>query len=150
MLFQNDIFDPFTIIFFVFIFTSCLCGPIARALQERRMRQRTLNLHQARAVEQAREGGHFGPSPEIMPSKEDKELQFWEETLLTTKDHARKLEAIAKLGILGIKETGDLLSEYAEHDRNPEILSAIEAALEQIEQRQINRRVPVGSEIEDD
>ncbi len=118
--------DLYSLLLTVFIAIICMCAPLGRWLQERRLRRQNALIQQVR-VEQA---------PLL-----DKNLQLWEEILLTTKDHNQKLDAIAKLGKLGTKDTLDMLSEYAEMDRNPEILAAIEKALELLEQKQIEQRV---------
>ncbi len=142
LMLQNE-WDPYTLIITIFVLASCMCAPIGRALQERRLRrlhaqaqqggfEQDLQNHRLRSGPQARSG---------LESPQDKNLQLWEETLLTSKDRAQKLDAIARLGKLGTKDTLDMLSEYAEVDRDPEILAAIEGALEQLEQRQIERRI---------
>ncbi len=124
---NNETWDPISSIITAIIFAACICGPyIGRWAQNRRVRQGRTQMQQAR-VQQA--------------PMQDKMLQYWEETLLTTKDHAQKLNAIAHLGKVGTKDTLDMLSEYAEVDRDPEILAAIESALQLLEQRQIERRI---------
>ncbi len=127
MILQNDqAWDPYTLLITVFISAICMCAPIGRAIQERRARRLNAQAQQARAVQ----------APQL-----DKNLQSWEEMLLTAKDRGQKLEAIARLGKLGNKDTLDMLSEYAENDRDPEILAAIENALELLEQKAIQRRI---------
>ncbi len=133
--------DVYTLLITLFVFASCMCGPILRATQQRRQRRANIAAQQMRARQGERiEGGAFPTPPESYPGR-DKNLQMWEETLLTTKEHGQKLEAIARLGRLGTKDTLDLLSEYAENDRDPEILAAIEKALEIIERHQMERRI---------
>ncbi len=145
MILQEDVWNAFDIIILLFVLSSCLCAPIARAVQARRMQRANMATQQMRANQGLEEDyvrtPHLGGVTSEIPAVQDKNLQLWEEMLLTTKDHGQKLDAIAKLGRLGTKETLDMLSEYAENDRDPEILAAIESALEQIEQRQIERRI---------
>ncbi len=125
MLLEQENWDPFSSIVTILLLAACLGAPIIRALQERR--QRRLN-----ALTQT----HAETDP-----LQDRNLQLWEETLLTASDHNVRLEAIARLGKIGTKDTLDMLSEYAETDRDPEILAAIETALENLEQKQIERRI---------
>ncbi|OLS12861.1 MAG: hypothetical protein RBG13Loki_3496 [Promethearchaeota archaeon CR_4] len=134
--------DPFTILIMLFILSSCLCAPIARTMQDRRQRRANQLAQQAH---QQIAYGAAAPNtiPANIPIPDDKNLRLWEETLLNAQvqDRQVKLDAISKLGRLGTKNTFDMLSEYAEMDRDPEILAAIENALAQIENRMQNNRI---------
>ncbi len=117
-----------------------MLGPILRAIQARRLRRANMAAQQTHAMQGASMGGGIFPEQMHYPER-DKNLQMWEEILLTSKDHGQKLEAIARIGRLGSNDSLEMLSEYAENDRNPEILAAIEKALELLEQRQIECRI---------
>jgi len=140
MILQDDLWSYFDVIILIFILSSCLCAPIARAMQERRNQRANQLAHQRTQEQESQAPTYVGPSyvgPSETPSSEDKNLRLWEETLLNAQiqDRQLKLEAISKLGRLGTKATFDMLSEYAEQDRDAEILAAIENALEKIESR---------------
>ncbi len=146
MILQNDqTWDPYSIIITVFVLASCMCAPIGRALQERRLRRMNAQTQRAPVEQEQGEnytgGSRFAAESGRISPLQDKNLQLWEEMLLTTKDHNQKLEAISRLAKLGTKDTIDMLSEYAENDRDPEILAAIENALELLERKQIELRV---------
>ncbi len=145
MIFQDDFSGIFDLLFIMILLSSCLCAPIMRRMQASRQARANMLAQQMRANQgdienDARGIYRAGESRETLISQ-DRSLQAWEETLLTTNDHGQKLEAIAKLGKLGTKDTLDLLSEYAENDRDPEVLAAIENALELIEHRQIEQKI---------
>jgi hypothetical protein len=145
MFYQDDMANVFDFLIILLFLSSCLCAPISRWVQMSRQRRANMLAQQMRANQGETENTasgpyHTGESREATFSQ-DKNLQAWEEILLTTNDHGQKLEAISKLGKLGTKDTLDLLSEYAENDRDPEVLAAIENALELIERRQIEQKI---------